>query len=66
MKKFSGITLIFVMVLVLVGPKLSFVEQWYLGGTLQDVTAAQWRVTPYDNKLATAAIGASWSPESEK
>ena len=62
MKQFSGITLLFVMFLVFWGPKVSFAEQWYLGGTLKNATVAQWRVAPYKNKLATAAIWAIMEP----
>ena len=29
--------------------------QWYVGGTLNDKTVAEWRVASYRNRLATAA-----------
>jgi hypothetical protein len=62
MKQIQTVAIIFLMFFVLEGPKLSDAEQWYLGGTLQDATVAQWRIASYDNKLATAAMWAIMEP----
>ena len=58
MKNYLPIRTATVMALLFAAPLQSMAGHWYLGGTLTNATVPEWHISPYENKLATAA---SWT-----
>ena len=66
MKNYLPIRTATVMALLFVAPLQSMAGHWYVGGTLTNATVREWHISPYENKLATAANWTMLQPSIRK